>query len=968
MNSSRMRLLALTSVIGLAVAAIGSGSAGWSAGATSPAAAQQPSAGENTELGDKASFYDSRKDPAVAKALGARAATLAASPKAGVRQLRQELGNQGIVTIDPLTSTARAVGRLDGFLTGPSRKSPAEIALSYVSGHPDVFGLDTAAVSRLQLRRDYVDIEGTHHLSFIQQAGGVPVFGNGLQANVARNGSLVNVVGSPVSGLPAAASAPALTAEKARSAAVTEISKDVPEATVTKSADARQTAKFSDGDQAALVYFQTPSGLRLAWQTLTTPTSRTMFTHVIDAETGRVLYRQSHVHSDNGLAWDNYPGAPFGGVQQSRNLTRPGWLPNNSPRLAGNVAHVYNDANDDNTAQASEEVAPSGRRSFNFPFQSFNSIGAPCTATFQCSWDPATPNSWQTNRNQNAVQVLYFIGKFHDHLNAAPIGFTRSAGNFEAVDGDAINAEIMDGSNLANGFPDSLHTDNANMATPPDGIAPRMQMYLFRDPADPGDPFLPSNGGDTADIIYHEYGHGLSNRLVVDALGNSTLGNVQAGSMGEAWSDWYALDFLVKEGFERDTAAHGELRIGQYVAIGQDLIRTQPIDCPVASTSALCHGTPGAGPGGYTYGDFGRIIGQPEVHADGEIWVETLWDLRTAIGSRLSESLVTRAMELSPNNPSFLDMRNAILMADQVVNNGKAHKKIWSVFAKRGMGYFAGAVDGDDSAPVEDFSAPPPPGTPTGSLSGIVTDQDTDAPVAGAVVGFGGHASGFPGDYTAITDANGRYTIEGIVAGTYPAVFARAPGFDRQVTTLSIGSHPNVRDWAVRRDWAALSGGGTIAAFNGPDFTAFGCGPTGAIDQSLGTGWGSTVDPVGTPPVATPKFVTVRLPQSVNVAEIMIDPGNTCGDAGSASTGDFTLETSADGVAFTVAATGTFGVADRHRLNSVPLAAGSTANVRFVRFTMRGTQVPGGLGSCPGNFSGCVFMDMSELAVYGAPA
>ena len=72
-----------------------------------------------------------------------------------------------------------------------------------------------------------------------------------------------------------------------------------------------------------------------------------------------------------------------------------------------------------------------------------------------------------------------------------------------------------------------------------------------------------------------------------------------------------------------------------------------------------------------------RSLAQPEVHADGEIWGETLWDLRTALGSKLAESLVTRAMELSPANPSYLDERNAILMADQVVNGGKANKKIW---------------------------------------------------------------------------------------------------------------------------------------------------------------------------------------------------------------------------------------------------------------------------------------------------
>jgi extracellular elastinolytic metalloproteinase len=959
----RFQLLAGISVITLAFG-LGAGQAVAKPGTGGPTSAK-PS-GDN--LKERAGFYDSRKDAGAVKVLNARAASLAANPKAGVQSLRQELGIQGVISIDPLTSTARAVGRLDGFLTGPSAKPASTIALDYFGAHPDVFGLDADAISRLVLRRDYVDVDGGHHLSYLQQVGGIPVFGNGLQANVAKNGSLINVVGSPIPNLPSAAAGPSLGADKARESAIKDVRHDAKATSAQRSGDARQTTKFGNGDTAALAYFMTAGGLRLAWQTLTSPASAEMYTHIVDAQSGRILYRQSLVNSDRGLAWDYYPGSPRGGVQRSRDLTGPGWLPNNSPRLAGNVAHVYNDANDNNIADPGEEITPNSPRNFNFPFQNFNSLGAPCSAQFQCSWDPNTPFSWQTNRNQNGVQVLYYLGKFHDHLNAAPIGFTRSAGNFEAVDGDAVQAEVEDGSDTNGGLPDAFHTDNANMATPPDGIPPRMQMYLFPLPGDPTDPFLAGNGGDEADIVYHEYTHGLSNRLVVDAMGNSTLGNVQAGSMGEAWSDWYAMDFLVKLGFQTDTNAAGEVRLGHYLGLGQDLFRTEPMDCPVGTTSAACPGTPGAGPGGYTYGDFGRIIGQPEVHADGEIWGQTLWDLRKALGSRLAESLVTRAMELSPANPSFLDMRNAILMADQAVNNGRANAKIWSTFAKRGMGYFAGAVDGDDTAPAEDFSAPPPPGTPTGTLTGTVTDQDTHAPIAGAVVGFGGHASGFPGDLAGTTDAAGHYTITGIVPGTYPAIFARANGYDRQVTTLSIGSHVNVKDWALRRDWASLSGGGTVAAFNGPDFSGFGCGPDRAIDQSLGQGWGSTVDPVGSPPAATPKFVTVKLPQAVNVAQIMIDPGNTCGDGGSASTGDYTLETSTDGVTFVVANSGTFGIADRHRLNSVPLAGGSTANVRYVRFTMRGTQVPGGLGNCPGNFSGCVFMDMSELAVYGTPA
>jgi hypothetical protein len=933
-----------------------------------PAEAKDPGPGARNRpgLSDKASFYDSRQDPAAAKTLRDRAAQLTAKPKSGVASLRRELGVQGVVSIDSLTGTARSVSRLDGFLTGPSVRSARSVALDYVRAHRDVFGLDAAAMGRLALRREYVDIAGTYHLSFIQSVGGIPVVGNGVQANVAKDGRLINVVGSPVASLPATAGTPGISADKARSAAISSVEATPKPAKATLAGGPRRTTVFAGGDRAELAYFMTAGGLRLAWQTLTSPSSKEMYSSIVDAASGKVLYRQSLVAKDSGLAWDYYPGAAQGGVQQSRNLTAPGWLPNDSPRLAGNVGHVYNDANDDNAAQPSEEITPSGKRQFNYPFTPFNS-SPKCSAQFQCSWDPKTANSWQTNRNQNGVQVLYYLGKWHDHLLRAPIGFTRSAGNFEAVDDDAVQAEIMDGSNTANGLPDSNHADNANMATPPDGQKPRMQMYLFPDPADPTDPFLPSNGGDEADIVYHEYTHGLSNRLVVDAMGNSTLGNIQAGAMGEAWSDWYPMDFLVNEGFQADTAAPGDVRIGNYVGAGADLIRTQPLDCPVGTTSAKCPGTPGAGPGGYTYGDFAHIIGQPEVHADGEIWGETLWDLRAALGSRRAESLVTRAMELSPANPSFLDMRNAILQADQVISKGSGNAKIWKVFAARGMGWFAGAVDGDDTAPVEDFSMPPAPGTPTGSLTGVVTDQDTGAPIQGATVGFGGHASGFPGDYAAVTDATGHYTISGIFPGTYPAVFARGAGYDRQTATLSIASRPNTKNWTLRRDWAALAGGGSVTAFNGPDFTSFGCGPSSAIDQSLGNGWGSTTDFVNN--VATPKFVTVKLPRAVNIAQFAIDPGNTCGDGGSASTKDFKVEVSTDGTNFTLAAQGTFTPVDRHRLNIVNPGAGTGANVNYVRFTMVNPQLPGDPAVlCPGPFSGCQFLDMSELEVYGAPS
>jgi hypothetical protein len=115
--------------------------------------------------------------------------------------------------------------------------------------------------------------------------------------------------------------------------------------------------------------------------------------------------------------------------------------------------------------------------------------------------------------------------------------------------------------------------------------------------------------------------------------------------------------------------------------------------------------------------------------------------------------------------------------------------------------------------------------------------------------------------------------------------------------------------------------------------------------------------------------VVVRLPAAVNVTELTIDPTATCGDAGSASTSKFRVDTSTDGETWNVASTGDFGPANRGRMNPVPLAAGTTSAVRFVRFTMLSTQVEDTPGAvCPGPFSGCEFLDAMELAVYGAPA
>ena len=96
----------------------------------------------------------------------------------------------------------------------------------------------------------------------------------------------------------------------------------------------------------------------------------------------------------------------------------------------------------------------------------------------------------------------------------------------------------------------------------------------------------------------------------MDANGNSTLGEVQAGSMGEAWSDWYAMDYLVGQGLSRTRPPM--VSCGWPVRRCRARPHPQRADrLPVGSTVSVLPGTAGAGPGGYTYGDFGRVAGGP---------------------------------------------------------------------------------------------------------------------------------------------------------------------------------------------------------------------------------------------------------------------------------------------------------------------------------------------------------------------
>src|SRR5437762_5338940 len=240
---------------------------------------------------------------------------------------------------------------------------------------------------------------------------------------------------------------------------------------------------------------------------------------------------------------------------------------NDGSALDGNNAHVYTDIHDDNIPNPQDEIpAKHGTNwlGYGAPLN-WNNPDQNCSTHRACTWDSTVAYSWQDNLAHNAVQVYSFLNQFHHQLKAKPIRFTEAAGNFQqqnstgqGLGGDPVQGQASDGADTGgNGFPDANHLDNANMSTPPDGTPPRMQMYLFEKQAGGLEDVVSGNGGDDAEVVYHEYTHGLSNRLVTYPGGGSGLDAQQSGSMGEAWSDWYALDYLNAQGFKPDRPGNG---------------------------------------------------------------------------------------------------------------------------------------------------------------------------------------------------------------------------------------------------------------------------------------------------------------------------------------------------------------------------------------------------------------------------
>ncbi|KAJ1979075.1 hypothetical protein H4R35_001659 [Dimargaris xerosporica] len=276
------------------------------------------------------------------------------------------------------------------------------------------------------------------------------------------------------------------------------------------------------------------------------------------------------------------------------------------------------------------------------------------------------------------TNLFYWCNLLHDILYH--YGFTEAVGNFQDDNydrgghgKDAVIAMAQTGPTF----------NKAVFTTPPDGKQPTLRMHLW-DKTHP-----PRDGALTSDIIIHEYLHGVSGRLTGGPTNVGCLGWDEAAAMGEGWGDFFAV-ILHRQPGDAGTQPVG---IGEYVVGGHGL-RPYPYSTDMATNPVM-------------YQDVYRPQSPfNDAHANGMIWasmlLEVYWDLVNELGfttdwhsaslqhgNTLMVQLVITAMILQPCYPKFLQARDAILQADEVVTGAKYQCHIWRGFARRGLGFKA---------------------------------------------------------------------------------------------------------------------------------------------------------------------------------------------------------------------------------------------------------------------------------------
>jgi extracellular elastinolytic metalloproteinase len=531
--------------------------------------------------------------------------------------------------------SAKAARVSRGQLTAASNAAKPEIVAGFLRGRHDA-----ATVASLVTDAENPTADGPVHVRMHQRVAGLDVYGTYVKATTSRDGELLSVVEN------LAPAGPALLPASIdyRDALTTALQRrypgaptDLPEA---GAADNRvefaNNGRFFENPAVTRMAIPLANGrLRIGFLVETWDRDNQLW-HTVVSGNGRVLLEQLRTASDRYNVFTKNPTATpqatIAGPGVGSTESPSGWVTNNT--TIGNNVDAYLDR--DGTA--------------NTP----DANGRPISATqdFLQAFDITTAPTTTTNQMAAVTNLFYSNNVIHDKLYRH--GFNEAAGNFQTnnfgnggAGNDPVNAEAQDGSG----------TSNANFATPNDGSRPRMQMYLWTQST-------PNRDGDVdSDVVFHEYGHGLTWRMIGDMSG------LFAGAIGEGQGDVLAI-------YMNNNDRVGEYSYNNALGIRRYAYTNYPL----------------------SYGDMnGRV------HDDGEIYAATMWKLRSLwLSAGLTEDTLwnrmINGMNFTPSRPAYEDMRDGILAAIDAANTSsdvkvKERCQLWTAFAQFGIGQGANGAE-----------------------------------------------------------------------------------------------------------------------------------------------------------------------------------------------------------------------------------------------------------------------------------
>ena len=609
------------------------------------------------------------------------------------------------VEADAATGVVSALTSQSGYLTEKASGAPMALAMNFVRSNVAQLGLEAADLQGYAVT-DVVHskITGATHIYLQQRYRGIPVYNAQLHVNVNREGRIISVNNSFLPGIASAvrslsprmqlAAAVGSAAQFSGIATPTQLKTlQAPRGTQQATSVERAGISLAPIDGKLMLLPIRQGEARLVWNfQIHTLDEEHSWDYTVDADTGQVWTRFDWVAGDQYRVYrqpaespnHTSPLPPSDGRVLVVNPANPtaspfGWHDTNGAAGAeftttqGNNVQAYTDVDANNSPDANS--SPSGGAALSFDF-ALNLAQAPS------AYRPA------------AVTNLFYLNNFI-HDVQYQYGFDEAGGNFQVnnygrggLGNDSVRAEAQDGAG----------TNNANFGTPPDGQRPRMQMFVWTSPN-------PDRDGDLdAGIVFHEYGHGISNRLVGGPANVNCLTNRQ--QPGEGLSDWWALAHTAEVG---DTGADPR-GMGTY-SLGQPTsglgIRTQRYSTnPAVNT--------------WTYAS---INGMAVPHGVGSVWAQAAWEvywklvdrygfdpnLFNANGNAGNQRMMLYVVEGLKNtacNPTFTQVRDGIIQAAVDNHGGEDVCPMWEAFAAFGLGTNAVSGGAASTTPTNGFNIP----------------------------------------------------------------------------------------------------------------------------------------------------------------------------------------------------------------------------------------------------------------------